>query len=229
MEDIKIVYQGVEYYRSKKLADMLGYNTPVSMLLKGTKFADGRIGNRKKVSEENVLYLPYSLNNVYGFSIRAKGEWFLTKEGVIEFITNSQNCSLKEKNEVCEKLGLKLKVLPQTFTEVEFRSRLQDCLDMVNESLKDFGYNFTMEKQKRILEGKYRVDFFIPECNLCIEWDEMSTHWNKTEEDKQREKEIKEVIKGAKFIRIHQYEGDWGINAIVNFLYRYVFINRKGA
>lgn len=227
MEDIKIVYQGVEYYRSKKLAKLLHYNTPASMLLYGTKFADGRQGNRAKVSKEHILYLPYSLNSVYGFSICPKGEYFVTEEGAKEFIINSQTLPLADKQQLCNELGFELNVVPYVFSEVEFGGRLQKCIEDINENLKDFGVNITIEKQKRILNHKYRLDYYLPEVNLAIEYDEMSTHWDKTEEDQQREREIKEVIKDIQFIRVHQNYDDKGIIDIVNFIYRYVFVNRR--
>ena len=45
----------------------------------------------------------------------------------------------------------------------------------------------------------YRIDFFLPEYNLAIEYDE-EHHKSRTKEDKIREREIKKET-GCKFIR----------------------------
>lgn len=47
--------------------------------------------------------------------------------------------------------------------------------------------------------GKYRIDFFIPEYNLAVEYDE-SYHELKIEEDNKREKEIIKIL-GCNFVR----------------------------
>ena len=66
--------------------------------------------------------------------------------------------------------------------------------------------NIKVETQKTMFNGKYRIDFYLPEFNLAIEYDE-EQHKYQQEEDKQREEEIKEVL-GCKFIRLDYKQDD---------------------
>jgi very-short-patch-repair endonuclease len=68
--------------------------------------------------------------------------------------------------------------------------------------------NLTLIKQFEI--GGYRIDAFIPELNICIEYDEKH-HSLQIEKDKKREQEIEKLFNNnVKFIRInkgHEVEG----------------------
>lgn len=66
--------------------------------------------------------------------------------------------------------------------------------------------NIKVETQKTMKENNYRIDFYLPEFNLAIEYDE-EYHRYQQEEDKQREEEIKEVL-GCKFIRLDYKQDD---------------------
>lgn len=65
-----------------------------------------------------------------------------------------------------------------------------------------------IETQKIILNGKYRIDFYLPEFSLAIEYDEEqhNSDTNK-KKDKQREEEIKEELH-CEFIRLSYKETD---------------------
>ena len=54
-------------------------------------------------------------------------------------------------------------------------------------------------EQHPVLDGKYKIDWFIPELNLAIEFDEHDHTWN-SDYDKARQKEIEESL-GCKFAR----------------------------
>ena len=66
--------------------------------------------------------------------------------------------------------------------------------------------NIKVETQKPMFNGKYRIDFYLPEFNLAIEYDE-EQHKYQQEEDKQREEGIKEVL-GCRFIRLDYKQDD---------------------
>lgn len=53
--------------------------------------------------------------------------------------------------------------------------------------------------QYPVLDGKYRIDWYIPELDLAIEYDEEHHKFNK-EEDEARQKEIEKEL-GCKFLR----------------------------
>lgn len=78
--------------------------------------------------------------------------------------------------------------LPQRNSELVFK-------ELLKQALQEFKISF--EHQYQI--GKYRVDFFIPEYNLAIEYDE-SYHELKIKEDSEREKEINKIL-GCDFVR----------------------------
>ena len=76
--------------------------------------------------------------------------------------------------------------------------------EQLKETLKPFGIK--IESQKPIFNGKYRADFYLPEYNLVIEYDEQY-HKFQQEEDKQREEEIKNELH-CEFIRLNYKETD---------------------
>lgn len=66
--------------------------------------------------------------------------------------------------------------------------------------------NIKVETQKPMFDGKYRIDFYLPEFNLAIEYDE-EQHKHQQEEDKQREEEIKKSL-SCKFVRLDYKQDD---------------------
>lgn len=66
----------------------------------------------------------------------------------------------------------------------------------------------------------YIVDFYIPEANLIVEYDE-KYHLKQVKEDKERQKNIEEKLK-VKFIRVSEGEELKGLNCII----KYLFINK---
>ena len=83
--------------------------------------------------------------------------------------------------------------------ENRFREQLKETLSPLN---------IKIETQKSIYGGKYRIDFYLPEFNLAIEYDEQQ-HNNDIHrtKDKQREEEIKNELH-CDFIRLDYKETD---------------------
>ena len=73
--------------------------------------------------------------------------------------------------------------------EISFGEELKDYLNELN---------YSVITQKSVL--KYRIDFYIPELNIAIEYDEEQHKYN-TEKDNKRQNEIQNILK-CKFIRI---------------------------
>lgn len=78
--------------------------------------------------------------------------------------------------------------LPKENSEILFKEMLEETLNELK---------ITVEHQYPA--GKYRIDFFIPEYNLAVEYDE-SYHELKIKEDSEREEKINKLL-GCDFIR----------------------------
>jgi len=94
---------------------------------------------------------------------------------------------------------MKNELIKHTYTrfELSFGKQLEETLRPLN---------IEIETQKPIFGGKYRIDFYLPEFNLAIEYDE-GQHNYQQEEDKQREEEIKKEL-GYKIIRLDYKNSD---------------------
>ena len=60
----------------------------------------------------------------------------------------------------------------------------------------------------------YRIDFYLPNLNIAIEYDEKH-HIQKKHKDIKRQKDIEREIKNIKFIRVNEGEENYGINSIL--------------
>jgi very-short-patch-repair endonuclease/phage anti-repressor protein len=69
----------------------------------------------------------------------------------------------------------------------------------------------------------YRLDFYIPELRIAIEYDEKAHHYiNK--EDKKRQQEIEAEIKYIKFVRINEGDENLGINLILKEILHHAYL-----
>ena len=117
-----------------------------------------------------------------------KVEYYLIKELVIMIIHNSRKTPAMKN--LLDAIGLNNIVLANR-AEVDF-------FDALEQSLKPF--NLKVESQYNILN--YRLDGYIKNLNLAIEYDEIQ-HFNSTnmEQDSIRENDIKKEI-GCSFVRV---------------------------
>lgn len=105
----------------------------------------------------------------------------------IQIIQNSRKLSTKQKNELLNELNLNTVAIG--CQEAEFLQSIKDVLMQAN---------IDIEIQKQVLS--YRIDLYLPEYNLAIEFDE-SHHKKQVEQDIKRQKEI-ETYLGCSFIRV---------------------------
>ena len=99
----------------------------------------------------------------------------------------------------CEFLGKQIVIKYQERMEYQFG----------NEIIKNLFSNFKIVPQLPVLGGKYRIDWYIPELKLAIEFDE-PYHLRTIEKDQIRQEEIEGEI-GCKFARYDcsaQQKGD---------------------
>lgn len=100
--------------------------------------------------------------------------------------------------------------------EYKFENELRDCVQ-------EIGYEVLT--QYSVCKNKYRIDFYIPEIKLAIEYDE-DTHRFKNQLDKNRQEEISDTI-DCSFIRIKE---DCSIGKALGIIYTYILnYNKKTA
>lgn len=125
-------------------------------------------------------------------------EYLLTEEGLNIYFATIVGYG-KEKKEFLNRLGFQTQLIELKRFELSFGELLQETLKPLNISI---------ETQKSVFGRKYRIDFYLPEFNLAIEYDE--EHHNEEEnkiKDNQREEEIKNELH-CEFIRLDYRETD---------------------
>lgn len=115
-----------------------------------------------------------------------------TRDGFLILIRNSGNLSSVQKNELFKQLGVDVAVSRK---EIEFLQLLGDVITPLG---------LTLERQY-IVDG-YRLDGYIPEVRLAIEYDE-GHHKRQIGKDKERELAIQREI-GCTFVRVSGDERD---------------------
>ena len=119
---------------------------------------------------------------------------FITKEGVLQLISKSQKITQQQKQEWYRMFGV-VNVCTSR-KEIEFGDTLKKSLNELE--LKVISqYN---------IDDKYRVDFYIPQLNIAVEYDE-EQHDYLEKEDKEREDYIKGKL-GCQFVRCDFRDSD---------------------
>lgn len=137
-------------------------------------------------------FTPVDIEDSYG---RLQPSFTMTREGFL-LLTSSfrgEN-ALKLKIEMLEKFDMVPPSLPER-AELKF-------LDKLQESLKNF--DLVVERQYKVLG--YRIDGYIKELNLAIEYDEHQ-HKNQVDDDLTRQKQITDDL-GCTFIRVSIDDSD---------------------
>lgn len=115
-----------------------------------------------------------------------------TRDGFLILIRNSGNLSSVQKSEIFKQLGVDVAVSRK---EIEFLQLLEEVISPLG---------FTLERQYVV--GNYRLDGFIPELGLAVEYDE-AHHKRQKDKDKERERAIQREI-GCTFVRVSYKECD---------------------
>lgn len=177
-----------EWFIGKDIAEMLGYSENSNPLRKwGTNGAIVLEENKKKMYvktieiDSNIRVINNNLS-------------FITKDGVLQLISNSEKLTQQQKHEWFTMFGV-----TNIFTsrkEIEFGS-------MLEEALKELELKIVPQYN---VDNKYRIDFYIPQLNKAVEYDEQQ-HQYQEKEDIEREKYIKDKL-GCKFIRCDYRDSD---------------------
>ena len=152
-----------------------------------------------RMSEKQVVKLKNS--DVHDMNFRKlnnRGENFLTESGVLALASKSANCSDYKKAKVIETLFPNKYVL-----YLDYRNEIK-FIDKLEQSLKPFGIVEGI-RQYRVFD--YRIDYYIPNLNVAIEYDE-NNHKNYTYSQQDgRQKEIEDKLK-CNFIRVSDKNSD---------------------
>ena len=137
-----------------------------------------------------IVINEYSVPN----QTRKYKEYLLTSEGLGLYLNRIQLL----KNKIPESL-LEFADMTQFHTYTRFEISF---LDMLEEALNEL--NIVGTRQYNV--DKYRVDFYIPNLNICIEYDE-EYHCSKTDKDTERQIYITNKL-NCNFIRCNYKDSD---------------------
>ena len=153
----------------------------------------------QEMNEKQIIKLTNSkIHDMHFRKLNNRGENFLTESGVLALVSKSANCSDYKKAKVIETLFPNKYVL-----YLDYRNEIK-FIDKLEQSLKPFGIVEGI-RQYRVFD--YRIDYYIPNLNVAIEYDE-NNHKNYTySQQGGRQKEIEDKLK-CNFIRVSDKNSD---------------------
>ncbi|MFU2417251.1 BRO family protein [Peptacetobacter sp. AB800] len=147
--------------------------------------------NLRKMNDKQVVLLKKSdIQNINFRKLNNRGENFLTKDGIYKIISSSNKMTYERKVELLNFFGIE---------EIVPLFERKECLFV--EQLEEFlsEYNLKGIKQYPILN--YRIDYYIPQIKLAIEYDENNHNSYSYETQEGRQKQIEKEL-GCKFVRL---------------------------
>lgn len=192
-DDVNIEFNGECLFSGKQVCNVLQYVNDRDAISSKV-----RENQKVKVKNSDVVNNNFrKLNNA--------GETFLTENGVVELIQKSLTKSLEFKtkllNFLYENNYIERKLVLYDRKELIF-------LDKLEKSLKPF--DIVGEKQYYVKNENgtnYRIDYYIPELNIAIEYDE-NGHADYTYEQHEGRQEYIENKLGCRFVRVTDKESD---------------------
>jgi len=174
---------------------------------------------RNIIEKNKVFYNNFFIKSFYKDSRgREKPIFLLDKEGFKIYVDNKR----KDVN-LSNLLEYANNIFMYECTSVVLSSRFEDSFNVkLKEALKPLGYS--LKTQLHILN--YFVDFYIPEVNLVVEYDEHhhNTSTN-TEKDNLRQKEIEQKLH-CSFVRCSYVESDaFNIGVVFKSIYTLHFLS----
>lgn len=120
-----------------------------------------------------------------------RGENFLTESGVYKLISEARNCSSDKKHNLLKTL------LPNKEFFILKDRKEPNFIEMLEEVLNPL--DIIGIRQYSVLN--YKIDYYIPNLKLAIEYDENDHKGYTYEEQEGRQKEIEKIL-GCNFIRL---------------------------
>ena len=176
-----IVINDIEYFIAKDIATILEYKETAKAVRTHCKKVFV-FGDFERVSK-----------NIFQLDPQTR---LIQENDVLLLISKSQNKSEKEKHEILKSLGLSKKIILNSRDEINFSYSLKEALAP-----------FNLEVKIKFKVDKYIVDFYISSKNLVIEYDENNHIGYSKEQEKQREKIIKDKLK-CKILRLSNLNSD---------------------
>lgn len=156
--------------------------------------------NISKMNEKQVFKLTNSIVKDTDFrKLHNTGENFLTESGVSVLISKANKISIKMKQKIIKSFndnGYNLNLVALTRKEIEFFELLEGVLEP---------FEYICHKQYSV-NGK-RIDFYIEDLNIAIEYDEDNHSSYSYENQEERQKMIEKEL-GCKFIRLSDEESN---------------------
>ena len=178
---------GEPMFVGKDLVERLGYD--ISGTTSYSKYVN------QKCDKEDFIKMKNSSLQLFGISdLGRKGGYLVNESGVIKLIQKSESKSSEYKENfkrwlISEKL-IEDKFIIKSRKEINF-------LDKLEKVLEPFGYECI--RQHSILN--YKIDLYIKDINIAIEYDENGHSGYTYEQHEGRQKEIEKKL-GCKFIRV---------------------------
>jgi very-short-patch-repair endonuclease len=138
------------------------------------------------------------------FKIKINNHWYLRPSGALFLIQRGQNITAEEKRSIASQIfGMEIPVILLSRPETEFFSKLCRILDKMG---------IPYIRQYRVLD--YRIDCYIPQYNVAVEFDEMDHKGYSPAQQEIREVNIIEAM-SCDFIRLSDKDDDLDNIAIV--------------
>lgn len=187
--------KGNIWFIGKEVAEIFGYKNTRKAIIDHVDEEDKKILTSGEIITCQVKKIDFRVPN--------NGMKIVNERGCYCLIQNSQKISSYEKQVLIEMFnkitGKENTIVVSSRFEISFGDKLKNTLKPLN---------IKVETQKPMFDGKYRIDFYLPEFNLAIEYDEKQHQQKENKiKDRQREEEIKEVL-GCKFIRLDYKQDD---------------------
>ena len=185
--ELRVVTVGCDYYFvAKDITNILGYSNP--------RDAIGR-----HCKKEGII-----TNKLIDAMNRSQQANFLNEDNLMLLIQKSKTKSTFYKQTFIKWL-IKKELISDSKFILESRKEIE-FFDMLENILEPFDY--TCIRQFYVCENKYKIDLYIKEINLAIEYDE-NNHSNYTYEQQEgRQKEIEKEL-NCKFIRVDNNDSDF--------------------
>ncbi len=151
------------------------------------------------MNEKQVVKLKNSdVKEIVFRKLNNRGENFLTESGVVQLTAKSRNTTKQNKLELLKQLNISNEHnnLVTSYREIEFFDKLETILEV---------FNIEYEKQYSVFN--YRIDMFLPELNIAIEYDENNHKRYSYESQELRQEKIEKEL-GCKFIRVSDEDSD---------------------
>lgn len=169
-------------------------------------------------SKSNIINNPYAEENIdyIGFDVNIEGNKVKDYKITLDFAYKLACATLCERNVYmsAEEKAEKLKVFNR-YEKIVFEKKEMAFKNLLISALEGYGIDNVIHQYKVM---DYRIDFYIPELKIAIEYDE-SNHINYSYEAQElRQWKIENVL-GCKFIRLSDEHSDgYNLGEIFAFL-----------